>query len=65
MRRDIDQFIAFRKELVRKAQFESTTVARAFGDNDENRKVRSKLNDELVELGKAYAAHTASTGTSR
>jgi len=61
LQRDIDQFIAFRKELVRKAQFEETTSARAFGDNDANRKVRSKLNDELVELGKAYADHTTSS----
>ena len=61
LQRDIDQFIAFRKELVRKAQFEETTSARAFGDNDANRKVRSKLNDELVELGNAYADHTTSS----
>ena len=58
LQREIDQFIAFRKELVRKAQFEDTASARAFGDNDANRKVRSALNDELVALGKAYADHT-------
>jgi methyl-accepting chemotaxis protein len=57
----IAQFITFRKELVRKAQFEDTTVARAFGDNDANRKVRSALNDELVALGKDYAEHTKSS----
>jgi methyl-accepting chemotaxis protein len=55
----IAQFIDFRKELVRKAQFETTADARAFGDNDANRKVRSALNDKLVALDKAYAAHTA------
>ncbi len=59
LQRDIAQFIAFRKELVRKAEFESTASARAFGDNDANRKVRSALNDKLVDLDKAYAAHTA------
>ena len=62
LQQSIAQFIAFRKELVRKAQYEDTTSARAFGDNDANRKVRSALNDELVNLGKDYAAHTASTG---
>jgi methyl-accepting chemotaxis protein len=61
LQHDIDQFIAFRKELVRKAQFEDTASARAFGDNDANRKVRSKLNDELLALGKAYAEHTKSS----
>jgi len=55
----IAQFIDFRKELVRKAQFETTADARVFGDNDANRKVRSALNDKLVALDKAYAAHTA------
>jgi methyl-accepting chemotaxis protein len=57
--RDIAQFIAFRKELARRAEFETTASARAFGDNDANRKVRSALNDKLVALEKAYAAHTA------
>ena len=58
----IAQFIAFRKELVRKAQFEDTASARAFGDNDANRTVRSALNDELVALGKDYAVHTTRSG---
>jgi methyl-accepting chemotaxis protein len=58
---DIDEFVAFRKELVRRAQFESAEIARAYGDNAANRKVRSALNDELVDLDKAYAEHTAST----
>ena len=62
LQQSIAQFIAFRKELVRKAEFENTASARAFGDNDANRKVRSALNDELVSLGKDYAEHTASTG---
>jgi methyl-accepting chemotaxis protein len=59
LERDIAQFITFRKELVRKAQFENTASARAYGDNDANRKVRSALNDKLVALDKAYAEHTA------
>jgi methyl-accepting chemotaxis protein len=62
LQQSIAQFITFRKELVRKAEFENTASARAFGDNDANRKVRSALNDELVALGKDYAAHTTSTG---
>jgi methyl-accepting chemotaxis protein len=61
LQQSIAQFIAFRKELVRKAQYEDTPSARAFGDNDANRKVRSALNDELVSLGKDYSDHTAST----
>ncbi len=62
LQKSIAQFIAFRTELVRKAEFENTASARAFGDNDANRTVRSALNDELVALGKDYADHTASTG---
>ena len=62
LQKSIAQFIAFRKELVRKAEFEDTASARAFGDNDANRKVRSALNDELVALGKDYAEHTTSSG---
>ncbi|MGB8739592.1 MAG: hypothetical protein WCD52_04885 [Xanthobacteraceae bacterium] len=50
--RDLDQIDATAK------LWSGAASARAFGDNDANRKVRSKLNDELVELGKAYADHT-------
>jgi methyl-accepting chemotaxis protein len=57
--RDIATFVAFRRELARRAQFETTAIARAYGDNDANRKVRSALNDELIELDKAYTQHTA------
>jgi methyl-accepting chemotaxis protein len=56
--RAIEQFISFRKELVRLAQFDSTANARTFGDNDANRKVRSALNDKLVALDNAYKEHT-------
>ncbi|MGA9895633.1 MAG: hypothetical protein WBQ55_25540 [Xanthobacteraceae bacterium] len=52
MLRDLDQIDATAK------LWSGAASARAFGDNDANRKVRSKLNDELVELGKAYADHT-------
>jgi diguanylate cyclase (GGDEF)-like protein len=50
----IDQFIRFRTELVRLGKEESTAAARAFGDNDANRTVRSALNDGLDALARAY-----------
>jgi methyl-accepting chemotaxis protein len=56
--RGIAEFVTFRKELVRLAQTEAAAAARAFGDNDANRKVRSALNTQLVALNKAYVAHT-------
>jgi methyl-accepting chemotaxis protein len=56
--RGIAEFVTFRKELVRLAQTEAAATARAFGDNDANRKVRSALNTQLVALNKAYVAHT-------
>src|SRR6202049_2915006 len=55
--RSIAEFVKFRQELVRLAQTESTPVARAFGDNDANRKVRSALNKQLDVLNKAYVTH--------
>src|SRR5205807_1835404 len=50
----IDQFVRFRAELVRLGKEESTAAARAFGDNDANRTVRSTLNDSLDALARAY-----------
>jgi len=55
----IEQFIKFRTELVRLAREESLPKARAFGDNDANRSVRSRLNANLEELEKAYLGHEA------
>jgi methyl-accepting chemotaxis protein len=43
----IDQFVRFRTELVRLGKEESTAAARAFGDNDPNRSVRTALNNSL------------------
>ena len=53
----LDQFIQFRTELVRLAKETSTEAARNFGDNDENRKARSLINDQLTDLEKAYLGH--------
>src|SRR6266481_2974047 len=52
--RRIDQFVRFRTELVRLGKDESTAAARAFGDNDANRSVRSALNESLNALARAY-----------
>jgi len=50
----ITAFVRFRTELVRLAKEETTAAARAFGDNDANRSVRSALNDSLGMLARAY-----------
>jgi diguanylate cyclase (GGDEF)-like protein len=50
----ISEFVRFRTELVRLAKEDSTAAARAFGDNDANRKLRSQLNDGLSGLARAY-----------
>src|SRR5579863_9440685 len=51
----IDQFIEFRKELVRRAVEVSPEAGREWGDNDANRSVRTALNDDLAALSKVYA----------
>ncbi|WP_068433828.1 methyl-accepting chemotaxis protein [Magnetospirillum sp. XM-1] len=45
-----EDFIRFRMELVRLSREASLPEARAFGDNDANRKVRSALNDRIKAL---------------
>jgi diguanylate cyclase (GGDEF)-like protein len=50
----IDQFVSFRTELVRLGREESTAAARAFGDNDANRTVRTALNESLRSVAHAY-----------
>src|SRR5260370_33500562 len=52
--RRIDQFVQFRTELVRLGREESTAAARAFGDNDANRTVRTALNETLSVVARAY-----------
>jgi methyl-accepting chemotaxis protein len=51
----IDQFIEFRKELVRRAIEIGHDAGREWGDNDANRNVRSALNTDLEALSKVYA----------
>ena len=50
----IEQFVDFRKELVRRAIEISPAAGREWGDNDANRSVRSALNKDLDELSKVY-----------
>ncbi|WGD49761.1 methyl-accepting chemotaxis protein [Bradyrhizobium sp. CB1650] len=51
----IEQFVDFRKELVRRANEISPAAGREWGDNDANRSVRSALNKDLESLSKVYA----------
>src|SRR5580704_13290283 len=50
----IEQFVDFRKELVRRANEISPAAGREWGDNDANRAVRSSLNMDLEALSKVY-----------
>lgn len=51
----IEQFVDFRKELVRRGVEISGAAGREWGDNDANRTVRSALNKDLEALSKLYA----------
>ena len=51
----IEQFVEFRKELVRRGVEISPAAGREWGDNDANRQVRSALNADLGTLSKVYA----------
>jgi methyl-accepting chemotaxis protein len=51
----IEQFIEFRKELVRRGVEINAAAGREWGDNDANRAVRSALNKDLEALSKVYA----------
>src|SRR5882762_7196619 len=51
----IEQFVDFRKELVRRAIEINPAAGREWGDNDENRAVRIALNKDLDALAKVYA----------
>ena len=51
----IEQFIDFRKELVRRGVEINAAAGREWGDNDANRAVRAALNKDLEALSKVYA----------
>jgi methyl-accepting chemotaxis protein len=51
----IEQFIDFRKELVRRGVETGSAAGREWGDNDANRAVRSALNKDLEALSTVYA----------
>jgi methyl-accepting chemotaxis protein len=50
----IEQFVDFRKELVRRGVEIGAAAGREWGDNDANRAVRSALNKDLEALSKVY-----------
>jgi methyl-accepting chemotaxis protein len=49
-RKATEEFIRFRTELVRLSREASLIDARAYGDNDDNRRARSALNDRIKDL---------------
>jgi methyl-accepting chemotaxis protein len=51
----IQQFVEFRKELVRRGVEIGAAAGREWGDNDANRAVRSALNKDLEALSRVYA----------
>jgi methyl-accepting chemotaxis protein len=51
----IEQFIDFRKELVRRGVEINAAAGREWGDNDANREVRAALNKDLEALSRVYA----------
>jgi methyl-accepting chemotaxis protein len=55
----IDQFMQFRRELVRLGSEVSPAAGREYGDNDANRSVRSALNKDLEALAKVSADRSA------
>jgi methyl-accepting chemotaxis protein len=54
-RKRIEQFVDFRKELVRRGVEIGSGAGREWGDNDANRAVRSALNKDLEALSRVYA----------
>jgi methyl-accepting chemotaxis protein len=54
-RKRIEQFIEFRKELVRRGIEINAAAGREWGDNDANREVRLALNKDLEALSRVYA----------
>ena len=54
-RKRIEQFVDFRKELVRRAYEIGPAAGREWGDNDAPRAVRTALNKDLEALSRVYA----------
>jgi len=59
MEQQVAQFIAFRRELVRLALEDSQPAAQAFGDNEANRSVRTRLSTALDEAADREKANRA------
>jgi methyl-accepting chemotaxis protein len=55
LKKRIEQFVDFRRELVRRGIEIGSAAGREWGDNDANRTVRSALNKDLEALSKVYA----------
>jgi methyl-accepting chemotaxis protein len=55
VKKRIDQFVDFRRELVRRGVEIGAAAGREWGDNDANRAVRTALNKDLEALSKVYA----------
>src|SRR5437588_3903086 len=58
----IEQFVDFRKELVRRGVEIGAAAGREWGDNDANRAVRTALNKDLEALSKVYAERSKQIG---
>ena len=57
-KRRIDQFIDFRRELVRRAVEISPAAGREWGDNDASRALRTQLSADLEALARIYNERT-------
>src|SRR6266478_9739522 len=58
----IEQFVDFRKELVRRGIEIGAAAGREWGDNDANRAVRSALNKDLEALSRVYVERSKEIG---
>ena len=58
-----EEFVRFRTELVRLSREATLQEARAFGDNEANRKARGALNDRVKVLATENAAEVSRLGT--
>jgi len=58
----IEQFVAFRTEMARRTISVGSAAAREVGDTDENRAVRTALNEDLEKLSRLYADRISELG---